>query len=160
MSKLNDNGNRGARGVDLDNVWDLRILVRWDLRMKRGLDLVSQNGSLRSDIPFSFGFLGKSFLGKGNCSTIFRICRRCADGNLDSDLASSNFLALEELHGFLLLLFVSYIDESIAFAAPGLSEPPPDDASRDHVDTSGREELSKGSVVNVEGKIGDKYDGF
>jgi len=36
MSKLNNNGNKGARGVDLEHVWDLRILVRWDLRMKRG----------------------------------------------------------------------------------------------------------------------------
>jgi hypothetical protein len=126
--------------------------------MKRGLDLVSKGASLRSGTSFGLGFLGESFFGERSSGNTLRISRRCANRNLDSDLASSKLLALEDLYGFLLLLLVTYIDESVAFAASGLTEPPPDNASRDNVDTSRGKKLSEGGIIYIEGEIGDEDD--
>lgn len=97
-----------------------------------------------------------NFLNRG--SGLISRASRGADGDLDSDLASIDLLALERSESLLLLLLVADIDESVTLATTGLAEATTNDASRDDVDASGLEEVGQGSVVEGEREVGDEDD--
>jgi hypothetical protein len=78
------------------------------------------------------------------------------DGDLDGDLPSSDFFALKELEGLLLLLLGTDIDETIAFGATRLTPSTTNDASRGDSNPGGSEEFGKGGVIDGEAEIGDE----
>ena len=82
------------------------------------------------------------------------------DGDLDGNLPSSNFFALKELEGLLLLFLGTDIDEAIAFGAARLAPPTTNDASRGNGNPSGSEEFGKGGVIDSEAEVGDKEHGL
>jgi len=82
------------------------------------------------------------------------------DGDLDGDLPSSDFLALKELEGLLLLLLGTYIDETIAFGATRLTPSTTNDASRGDGNPGGSKEFGKGGVIYSEAEVGDEEHGL
>jgi hypothetical protein len=82
------------------------------------------------------------------------------DGDLDSDGATTDFLALEGVDGLLLFGLVTNVHEAVTLALSGPTPPPSDNASGDDLETSVSKESSKAVVVDIETKIGDKENGL
>jgi hypothetical protein len=78
------------------------------------------------------------------------------DGDLDSDFPSSNFFALKELEGLLLLLLGADIDEAIALGATRLTPSTTNDAGRGDGNSGGSEEFGEGGVIDSEAEIGNE----
>jgi hypothetical protein len=74
------------------------------------------------------------------------------DGDLDSDGATTDFLALEGVDGLLLFFLVTNVDKAVTLAPSGLP-PPSNNASGDDLQASISEKSGQPVVVDVEAKV-------
>jgi len=82
------------------------------------------------------------------------------DGNLDSELATVDFLSLEGRKRLLLFLLRANVNEAVTLALPGGAPPLPDDASGGDNDAIGGKDFSELSIVDIEAEVSNKEDGL
>jgi hypothetical protein len=92
----------------------------------------------------------------GNLTSVFGLFFLRVDGNLDSNLPSSNLFALEKFESLPLLILGANVDESISLGATRLAPATTNDTSRVDVDTSRSEEFRESSIVNGEAEVSDE----
>lgn len=95
-----------------------------------------------------------------NLSSLLDLLFLRVDGNLDSNLPSSNLFALEKFESLPLLVLGANVDESIALGATRLAPATTDDASRVDVDAGRSEKFRESSIVNGEAEVGDEEHGL
>jgi hypothetical protein len=78
------------------------------------------------------------------------------DGNLDSNLPSSNLLALEKFKSLPLLVLGANVDKSISLGTTRSAPATTDDTSRVDVDAGRSKEFGESGIVNGEAEIGNE----